>query len=133
AGGTAPFAYQWYLDGNAIFRATNATFSIVNFQTNDAGTYLVVITNLAGSVTSAPIVLTFFQAVSIVSHSPDQVVPLNGTLNLQVTVSGDAPFTYQWSFNNNPIGGATNSTFTLSNMQLTNAGVYSVVVSNIAG
>ena len=41
---------------------------------------------------------------------------------------------YQWYFNtNSPIAGATNFLFTLSNTQATNAGVYSVIVSNSVG
>jgi hypothetical protein len=38
---------------------------------------------------------------------------------------------YQWLFQGVPIAGATNSSFTLNNVQLTNGGNYSVVVSNL--
>jgi hypothetical protein len=40
---------------------------------------------------------------------------------------------YQWRFNNVNIPGATTNTYTKSNVQLTNAGNYSVVVSNVVG
>ena len=41
---------------------------------------------------------------------------------------------YQWYFNTNtPVANATNATLTLANVQATNAGVYSVVVTNLAG
>jgi hypothetical protein len=44
---------------------------------------------------------------------------------------GSAPFSYQWYFNtNSPIANATNSTLTLTSVQSTNVGAYSVVVSN---
>ncbi len=56
--GTAPLAYQWLKGGTNIPNATNATYSIVNLQTNDAGDFSVIVTNLYGSDTSAVAVLT---------------------------------------------------------------------------
>ena len=56
-----------------------------------------------------------------------------------VTVSGDAPFTYQWRengasiANGGSISGATTSTLTISGMTAANAGQYSVYVANAAG
>src|SRR5262249_45138630 len=44
------------------------------------------------------------------------------------------PLTYQWRFNTwVDLPGATNSTLTLTNLQLNDCGTYSVVVSNCAG
>ena len=41
-------------------------------------------------------------------------------------VMGQPPFNYQWQFNGTNILGATNSTLTLNNVQLTNSGGYTV-------
>ncbi|HEY3860999.1 MAG TPA: immunoglobulin domain-containing protein [Verrucomicrobiae bacterium] len=49
---------------------------------------------------------------------------------LTVTVSGDAPFSYQWQFDGANIAGATTSSLALTNLQATNSGTYSVTVSN---
>jgi hypothetical protein len=46
---------------------------------------------------------------------------------------GTQPLRYQWLKNGVPIAGATNSTLTLSNLQATNSGSYSVTVSNSVG
>lgn len=46
---------------------------------------------------------------------------------------GDVPLGYQWQFNGANIAGATNSALTLSNVATSNAGYYSVVVTNHAG
>jgi len=52
---------------------------------------------------------------------------------IQASVTGDAPLHYQWRFNGNQIIGATNQTLLLTDLQLTNAGAYSYVVSNSFG
>jgi hypothetical protein len=55
---TAPLSYQWLFNGGAIGGATTNTYIINNVQPPDAGNYSVVVSNLAGSVTSAVAVLT---------------------------------------------------------------------------
>ncbi len=52
-GGTAPYTYQWRKDGVAIQNATNASFFIPSFSIANTGRYSVVVTNPAGSATSA--------------------------------------------------------------------------------
>ncbi|MGC3956782.1 MAG: lamin tail domain-containing protein [Verrucomicrobiota bacterium] len=56
--GAAPLHYQWQSNGIAILAATNVTYAIASAQSSDAASYSVVVTNFAGSVTSAPAVLT---------------------------------------------------------------------------
>lgn len=43
------------------------------------------------------------------------------------------PPTYRWYHNGKPIAGATNDWYELASLQLTNAGIYSVTVSNALG
>jgi hypothetical protein len=47
-----------------------------------------------------------------------------------VTAGGTPPLWYQWQFNNQDIPGATNSSYTVTNVQAASLGTYSVVVSN---
>jgi hypothetical protein len=55
AGGTLPLAYQWVNNNLAgVSGATNSTLTLTNLRLSQAGSYLVIITNTAGSVTSAP-------------------------------------------------------------------------------
>ena len=64
------------------------------------------------------------------------VQPQNQTANqgqnaaFSVTATGSAPLSYQWRFNSTSLSGATASTYTVTNAQPTNAGSYSVVVTN---
>ena len=54
-------------------------------------------------------------------------VDSSATFNAQV--GGQLPG-FQWYFDKRPIPGATSSTYTIANVELTNAGVYSVTASN---
>jgi hypothetical protein len=56
-----------------------------------------------------------------------------GSAVFQVGASGTPPLSYQWRFNGTDIPGATNSNYTIDNVQLAQAGGYSVVVSNGGG
>lgn len=58
ATGTAPLSYQWQLGGVAITGATTDTYAISNVSAAQAGTYTVVVSNAAGSVTSNNATLT---------------------------------------------------------------------------
>lgn len=50
-----------------------------------------------------------------------------------VVIAGTPPLAYQWRFNGGNVPGATNSAFTLTNVQPANTTAYAVVVSNSSG
>jgi pectate lyase len=58
ASGTAPLSYQWAHDGKDIAGATGSTYGIPSASTANAGSYVVKVTNSAGSVTSSAAMLT---------------------------------------------------------------------------
>ena len=59
ASGSAPLAYQWYYNTNTPLPAgTNSSLLVANAQTNDAGAYLVIVSNSLGSATSTVATLT---------------------------------------------------------------------------
>ncbi len=58
AGGVPVPGYQWQLNGAPISGGTASSYTRIGVQTNDAGSYSVVVTNLAGTVTSAAALLT---------------------------------------------------------------------------
>ena len=71
---------------------------------------------------------------SITALSPTNLTVLVGqSAGFAVTASGAAPLSYQWRVNGAIIPGATASAYTIALAQLTNAGNYSVVVSDING
>lgn len=58
ATGTSPLSYQWRKDGTAISGATGASYTIASVASGDAGSYSVLVSNSAGSVTSSSASLT---------------------------------------------------------------------------
>ena len=71
-------------------------------------------------------------APSITTQPASQSVTAGVSTTLSVVASGTSP-TYQWYFNNVVISGATNSSYTLVSPNVSNAGSYTVVVTNSAG
>ncbi len=58
ANGVPAPAYQWRRNGTDIAGATAATYNVSSAQTADSGTYTVVVSNSAGSVTSNAVTVT---------------------------------------------------------------------------
>lgn len=72
-------------------------------------------------------------APEITIQPAPQTVPVGGTATFRVEATGTAPLRYQWIKGTTPIDGATNVTLTLSNVTTSDAGSYSVTVSNAGG
>lgn len=131
--GTPPFNTQWQFNGTNIAGATNLTLAIANVQAADGGAYGVMITNGYGLV-SSNLLLTVTPAVpTLIVQPTNQAIWIRGNATFQVAAQGSMPFSYQWRFNGANIDGATNASFNLSGLQKTNAGIYTVVVSNEPG
>jgi hypothetical protein len=142
----APLSYHWLKNGSPlgnggnISGATNATLTISGVSDTDVATYSVVVSDLAGSVTSSNATLTVIDPPVITVQPASVTNNATTTATFSVTVSGTTPFTYQWYFNGTNaltnggnISGATNSSLTISNVLAANQGAYSVTVSNPAG
>ena len=99
AGGTANLSYRWYFNTNTpVPNATNAILTLANVQSANAGVYTVVITNIAGTVTSTNAML----AVSGGGSPQPQLSGLvfaNGTFSLTVSGGSGGDFIIQTSTN----------------------------------
>jgi hypothetical protein len=73
------------------------------------------------------------EAPSISGQPASQTVGVGGSVIFTVTAGGASPLTYQWRLNGANIAGATATSLTLNNVQLSQAGEYSVLVVNAAG
>jgi hypothetical protein len=70
---------------------------------------------------------------SIVTQPMRQTAFVGDTVRFAVEATGDAPLSYQWRFNGLALSGQTAPLITVTNVQLRNAGNYSVLVTNVAG
>jgi hypothetical protein len=133
--GSSPITYQWFKGGAAVAGATAAGLTFPSAQSANAGTYSVTITNPGGTVTSANAILTVTSGgVPVPVAIIEQPVPVSTTVGggaaFTVGVTGDAAVTYQWRKNQAAIAGATGPTFTLTDLQNSDAATYDVLVAN---
>jgi hypothetical protein len=136
AGSTTPLAYQWRRNGTPIPGATAATYTIGSVQGSDAGVYTVAVSDAIGAIVSQPATLSVILHPIISASPSNRVVNLIGSpvnTSFTVTAQSGTPLRYQWLFNGATIPGATTVTLTLNNVQPTNAGAYSVIVSDNFG
>lgn len=138
ATGTAPLSYRWFFNTNTpLPNATNSTLTLANVQSTNAGSYFVIVTNRAGSITSVVATLTVNiipTPPSITSQPTNQTVIAGQSATFHAGVNGTPPLTYQWFYNTTtPLPSGTAATLTLPNVQSNNAGGYSVIVTNNYG
>ena len=126
-------AYQWRKDGADIDGATGASFTIAKARADDAGSYTVVITNPAGSVTSNAASLDVTVPPFISAHPASLTQVPSTAASLTVTASGTGTVSYQWFKDGDAIPGETGNTLALSALEIDDAGDYSVRVSDSVG
>lgn len=125
--------YQWRKDGVNISGAVSAVLTIANIAASDAGTYSVVVSNSAGSITSVPATLTVQSAPAFVVQPQSVTVNAGSPANFSVEVSGLPAPSLQWRKNGIAIVGATSTTLVIAAASAADAGEYSVVATNTAG
>ena len=134
ATGSGTLACQWQFNGTNIDGATANPFVLANAQLTNNGNYSVIVTNFYGSAASSNAVLLLTNAPPTVTIPPrSQSVLLGQTTSFGVAAAGTPPLNFQWQLNGTNISGATTNPFTLANIQLSDAGNYSVVITNLWG
>jgi PKD repeat protein len=125
-------SYQWRLDDAPITGATGTTLSITNAQLANQGIYTVEVSSDGSTLTSLPATLTVSAAPRIVTQPQSMNKIVGESVTFTVEAVGENP-TYQWARDGEPILGAMDATLLLTNLQLTDAGSYTVTVSNSHG
>ncbi len=142
--------YQWFLngttqladgtlpDGTVISGSATATLSLSNLQTGESGNYTVVVTNAGGNVTSNAVTLTVTTGTPdpppVIQNQPaSEIVGSGDNATFSVNATG-SNLTYQWYLNTTTaLSGQTGTTLTLTGVQASNVGNYTVVVTNDGG
>ena len=132
ATGTGPLSFQWQRNGSTLPGATGPVLSLTSVSGADAGNYSVVVSNAAGSVTSANAPLILIGAPAITAQPLAVSVAQGLPTTFAVVATGDA-LLYQWLRNNVAIPGATSAVYATLATAADNGAVYSVIVYNNAG
>src|SRR5439155_18061181 len=130
-------SFQWLKNGNPISGATNVTLTIDPVLQRDAGSYSLKISNpLATNVTRSALLTVTNSPVRILDSTQpsDQTVTEGAPASFRVLAAGSAPLRYQWfkaAINStNAIPEATNATFNIPDVRMSDAGDYFAVVTN---
>jgi hypothetical protein len=138
ATGTAPLTFQWQKNGANIANAAAVSYTTpATTMTDNGSKFRVVVSNSAGTVTSAAATLTVnaaSAAPAITAQPASKAVTPGQTATFSVTATGATPLTYQWQKNTTNITGATSSSYTTPATTTTdNGSQFRVVVTNSAG
>jgi len=95
ADGRQPLGYQWFLGGNALADATNATLTLTNLQPTQFGNYSVVVYSQYGCATSSVAPLTLILSPQNFAASLSQ----GAGVQLQLSGSPGHPYALQTATN----------------------------------
>ena len=130
--GSEPLWFQWAHNGVTMAGATNATLQVSPVMVTDEGTYIVVVTNAYGSITSAPCFLVA-TVPRILSEPCDLRVRTNWVISLDVSALSPLPVGYQWFKDGVEVSGAAGASLLLASVQVSDAGLYQAEVTNELG
>jgi hypothetical protein len=130
ASGTAPIGYQWQKDGVNLAGGTQQSFTISSASLVDEGSYTVVVSNQAGTVSSSIARLAVVSPITIARQPSSVTIPAGGSLSLSVSATSAAPLSFQWYKNETLLSGGTAATFAVGTALVGDSGTYKVVVSN---
>src|SRR5262249_10813720 len=118
----------------------SASLMLTNVQLTNSGIYSVVVSDDISSITSSNATLTVLVKPVITVQPTNVAVLPGGNATFYIEASGTTPISFRWrrsglTFTNALIiTTPTNSTLTLTNVQLTNDGnVFNVALTNLAG
>jgi hypothetical protein len=137
----AALRYQWRVNGVNDPTGTNATLIIPNVQPLQTAIVDVTVFNSAGAVSSSNATFTVLLPAYIARHptnvmvrvAPDPLAAPSPTASFSASAFSTTPVRYQWRFNGVNILNETNSTLTLTNVQVANEGAYTVMVTDAVG
>jgi hypothetical protein len=134
--GEAPLTIQWYKAPSTLLTGqTNLTLNLNNLSAGDSGDYYVIATNPNGSVQSSNATVTVLPDAgpSVDQDIQSVALFLHQSYQFTTAVSGTPPFTYQWTFDGNPITDATNASLKLRDASSALAGDYQLLITNNYG
>ncbi len=139
ASGNESLGFQWRFNGGLladtarISGTTTSSLTISNAQFSDMGSYTVVVSNALGAVQSSAADVTVVSPPLITQHPVGQTVIAGTNLMLWGAAIGTPPLSYHWRRDGAPVSGANSNLLPLTNIQSSQSGSYTLVISNAYG
>jgi hypothetical protein len=135
ASGTGPLSFQWQRNGADLPGATSDTLELTDVQLPDGGYYRVRVSDSVGTRTSQEVLLFVLVRPTLVQQPApvNQTVAVGEDVTIRVEATGAQPLGYRWRKNGITYVSNGVETLTVTNVDLSHAGHYEVVVTNIAG
>lgn len=134
---TVAFTNQWRLNGVNVPGATNFSLTVSNVVAGKDGDYAAFVGNAFGFDISQPARLELGSRPRVVVHPVSQTVTEGTPVTITATVVGSLPMTYRWRRGTVYVREYTTNSLTgmvhFPSVHLTNAGSYTVGVTNILG
>jgi len=134
--GVPPLNYQWLFNGTPIAGANSSSFTVSPARSTHTGQYSVVVSNAWNSITSDSAQLDVTPPPTspvIVAQPVGDLCPVGYASSVGVFAVGEPVLHYQWMFNGGLLAGHTNASIVFPAIQASDAGTYSVLVSNLHG
>lgn len=133
---SANLVYQWNKDGMPIQGAITEKYQIASATQLDAGNYSVLVSYDNGDAEEiSDAAVLSIDMMPIVTVQPDAAITVDNGKELKLTVvaDGKAPLAYQWVKDGADIIGAVSAEFVIAASAQSDAGNYSVKISNSCG
>ncbi len=136
--GQGPLTFQWTRNGvpltdDARITGTNTlTLQINDAAAGDAGQYRLLVTSALGGRTSRAAEVTVVTPPVITTHPQSITAAPDEEVVLSVAADG-ASLSYQWFKNGALMPGETNASLVIASAGASDAGVYTVEITNLAG
>ena len=129
--------YAWFKNGVAIPSATSEQYTISSFSAADAASYTVKVGNACGTLTTSNAILLTLSGVPVITSifNTPTTICVGADFSTAVTATNNAGglLGYQWKRAGTVLTAASNATLNLTALQTTDAGVYTVDVTNGCG
>jgi hypothetical protein len=144
--GIPPISYQWQANGVNLGGATNSVLTITASNASQSvpgvTNYDLVVANASGTNTSPAVGVTINPASppGVATNEPAPATLFSGdSVTLNFAVTGTPPLWVEWERDGSPIGTSTNigesttTSLTLTALQASQGGTYTVIVTNQFG
>jgi hypothetical protein len=131
-GGTAPYSYQWYLNGAAVSGATSSTWTFAPGSSSSYTVYVNVTDSVGSKAISNAATITVNVAPSVSISPSSVVIDVGQSQAFTSSVSGGTlPYSYQWYLNSAAVSGATGASWTFTPSSSGSYNVYVVITDNL--